>query len=80
VITPAATVLPPSLRANLYPFNSGSGNVSFILAVKLSPGIAICYFSGRVISTATSAVLIKHYGLYPVENGLILPPSSGFKI
>lgn len=80
VITPAATVFPPSLRANLNPYWRGNGKVSFILAVKWSPGIAIYILSGRVISQATSAVRTKHYGLYPVTNGLTLPPSSGFKI
>lgn len=62
VITPPATVLPPSLRAKRNPYEIGRGKVSFILHSKLSPGIAIAIFSGRVISTATSAVLMKHYG------------------
>jgi len=62
-MTPAATVLPPSLTANLYPTTIGSGKCSLRPTVKLSPGIAISTFSGKVTSTAQSAVLIKAYGL-----------------
>jgi len=61
--TPAAMVLPPSLRANLYPIATGRGKFNFNLAIILSPGIPIFYSPGRLISTATSAVLKKIYGL-----------------
>ena len=57
VTTPAATVLPPSLRANLVPLVMVSGKWSLALTFKLSPGLAILTFSGRKISAAVSAVL-----------------------
>jgi len=39
----------------------GIGNSNFIIIDKLSPGFAIFTFSGKVIETAKSAVLMKHY-------------------
>lgn len=57
VTTPAATVLPPSLKANLAPFVIVNGKWSFALTLRLSPGFAILTFSGRKISAAVSAVL-----------------------
>ena len=55
--TPAAMVLPPSLKANLDPFWMVIGKLSLALMVKLSPGLAILTPSGRQISAAVSAVL-----------------------
>lgn len=57
VTRPAATVLPPSLRANLEPLVMVMGKFSLALIVKLSPGLAIFTFYGRQISAAVSAVL-----------------------
>lgn len=57
VTTPAATVFPPSLKANLAPLVIVNGKWSFALTLTLSPGLAILMFSGRKISAAVSAVL-----------------------
>lgn len=57
VTTPAATVLPPSLKANLAPLVIVNGKWSLALTLRLSPGFAILMFSGRKISAAVSAVL-----------------------
>ena len=59
VTTPAAIVFPPSLKANLEPFEIVNGKWSLILTAKLSPGLAIFVFSGNSISAAVSAVLKK---------------------
>ena len=57
VTTPAAIVLPPSLRANLDPLVMVNGKCNFALIEILSLGLAILVFSGSSISTAVSAVL-----------------------
>lgn len=57
VTTPAATVFPPSLKANLAPFTIVNGKFNLALIFKLSPGFAILTPSGRHISAAVSAVL-----------------------
>jgi hypothetical protein len=57
VTTPAATVFPPSLRANLTPLVIVNGKCNLARTFKLSPGLAILTFSGRKISAAVSAVL-----------------------
>jgi len=57
-MTPAAIVLPPSLRANFKPYSTGKGYESLTLISRLSPGIAIFPSSAKITSTATSAVLI----------------------
>ena len=57
VTTPAATVFPPSLKANLHPLVIVNGKWSLALIFKLSPGLAILTDSGKKISTAESAVL-----------------------
>ena len=44
--TPAAIVLPPSLKANLDPLVIVKGKCSLALIDKLSPGLAIFVFSG----------------------------------
>lgn len=57
VTTPAATVFPPYLSANLAPLVMVNGKCNLALTFKLSPGLAILIFSGRKISAAVSAVL-----------------------
>lgn len=57
VTTPAATVFPPSLNANLTPLVIVNGKWSLALTLRLSPGLAILTFSGKKISAAVSAVL-----------------------
>ena len=57
VTTPAATVLPPSLKANLHPLVIVNGKCNFALTFKLSPGLAILTLSGKKISAAVSEVL-----------------------
>jgi len=64
-MTPAAIVLPPSLRANFkpiiikwIPYSTCKGYESLTLISRLSPGIAIFPSSAKITSTATSAVLI----------------------
>lgn len=57
VTTPAAIVLPPSLKANFDPLVMVNGKCSLALIDKLSPGLAILTFSGSSISAAVSAVL-----------------------
>ena len=47
VTTPAAIVFPPSLNANLAPFEIVSGKCNFPLIVTLSPGFAIFVLSGN---------------------------------
>lgn len=47
VTTPAAMVFPPSLNANLDPFEIVNGKWSFPLIVTLSPGLAILVLSGN---------------------------------
>ena len=49
VTTPAAMVLPPSLKANLDPFSMVSGKWSLALMVRLSPGFPNLVPSGRRI-------------------------------
>lgn len=46
VTTPAAIVLPPSLKANLEPLVMVNGKCNLALIDKLSPGLAIFVFSG----------------------------------
>lgn len=55
--TPAAIVLPPSLKANLIPSTTGKGKFNFNLAYTLSPGIPILLSFNKCTVTATSAVL-----------------------
>lgn len=47
--TPAATVFPPSLKANLTPLVIVSGKCNLALTFKLSPGLAILTLSGKKI-------------------------------
>lgn len=47
--TPAAIVLPPSLRANLDPLVMVNGKCNLALIETLSPGLAILVFSGSSI-------------------------------
>lgn len=44
MITPAATVFPPSLKANLTPFEIVNGKCNLARIFKLSPGLAIFTF------------------------------------
>ncbi len=57
VTTPAATVLPPYLKANLQPFVIVKGKCNLALTFKLSPGLAILTLSGKKIYAAVSEVL-----------------------
>ena len=70
VTTPDATVLPPSLTANLRPSSRAIGFCRVILNVALSPGITISTPSSSWISPVTSVVLKKNCGLYPLKNGV----------
>jgi hypothetical protein len=55
-----------------------NGAFSLIISCKLSPGIATLISLGKIRSAATSAVLMKHWGLNPLTNDFLLPPSSSF--
>jgi len=57
LITPAPTVLPPSLMANLKPSSSATGVINDTSKVTLSPGITISTPSGNVTTPVTSVVL-----------------------
>lgn len=57
VTTPAPTVLPPSLIANLSPFSIAIGVISSMLNLALSPGITISTPSSSVMLPVTSVVL-----------------------
>lgn len=57
VTTPAPTVLPPSLTANLSSFSIAIGAISSTCIVILSPGIIISTPSGSVATPVTSVVL-----------------------
>jgi len=57
VTTPAPTVLPPSLIANLTSFSIAIGAISSIVSVTLSPGITISTPSGSSATPVTSVVL-----------------------
>lgn len=57
VTTPAPTVLPPSLMANLSSFSIAIGAINSTLIVKLSPGITISTPSGNCDTPVTSVVL-----------------------
>src|SRR6056297_1825570 len=74
--TPAPTVLPPSLIANLNPSSIAIGVISSTVNVALSPGIHISTPSSNATEPVTSVVLKKNCGLYPSKNGVCLPPSS----
>src|SRR6056297_376014 len=74
--TPAPTVLPPSLIANLTPSSIAIGVISSTVNVALSPGIHISTPSSNATEPVTSVVLKKNCGLYPSKNGVCLPPSS----
>ncbi len=56
--TPAPTVLPPSLTANLCCSSKAIGEINFIFNFTVSPGITISVPAGNVISPVTSVVLI----------------------
>ena len=62
--TPAPTVLPPSLNANLNPSAIGTALVRLTSIFALSPGTTISTLSGKWISPVTSAVRKKNCGLY----------------
>lgn len=47
VTTPAATVLPPYLNANLHPLVIVNGKCNLIFILRLSPGLAILTLSGK---------------------------------
>ena len=55
--TPAPTVLPPSLMANLTSFSIAIGVINSAKIVTLSPGIIISIPSGRFNMPVTSVVL-----------------------
>jgi len=55
--TPAPTVLPPSLIANLSPSSIAIGPISSTSIAMLSPGITISTPSGRLIEPVMSVVL-----------------------
>ena len=57
VTTPAPTVLPPSLMANLNPSSMAIGVISSTSILTLSPGITISTPSGSVTTPVTSVVL-----------------------
>ncbi len=57
VTTPAPTVLPPSLTANLNSFSIAIGAINSISIVTLSPGITISTPSGNFATPVTSVVL-----------------------
>ena len=57
VTTPAPTVLPPSLIANLVSFSKAIGAISLTVISTLSPGITISVPSGRFTVPVTSVVL-----------------------
>lgn len=57
VTTPAPTVLPPSLIANLKPCSIAIGCISSTVALMLSPGITISTPSGNTTIPVTSVVL-----------------------
>ena len=58
VITPAPTVLPPSLIANLNPSSNATGYINSTSISTLSPGITISLPSGNPTTfPVTSAVL-----------------------
>ena len=56
--TPAPTVCPPSLIANLSSFSSATGVISSTSIVTLSPGITISTPAGRLATPVTSVVLM----------------------
>ena len=57
VTTPAPTVLPPSLMANLNSFSIAIGAISSTTTLILSPGITISTPSGKCATPVTSVVL-----------------------
>jgi hypothetical protein len=57
VTTPAPTVLPPSLMANLNSFSRAMGAISSTVMFTLSPGITISTPSGSFTTPVTSVVL-----------------------
>jgi hypothetical protein len=57
VTTPAPTVLPPSLIANLSSFSIAIGAISSTTRLMLSPGIIISTPSGSCTTPVTSVVL-----------------------
>src|SRR3990172_294495 len=57
VTTPAPTVFPPSLTANLTPSSMAIGVISSTSSVTLSPGITISVPPGSVATPVTSVVL-----------------------
>ncbi len=57
VTTPAPTVLPPSLTANLSSFSIAIGTINSTSIVTLSPGITISTPSGSFATPVTSVVL-----------------------
>ena len=57
VIRPWPIVFPESLKANLKPSSTKTGELNLILILILSPGIPIETSSGNLISEATSQVL-----------------------
>ncbi len=58
VITPAPTVLPPSLMAKRVSFSKATGAMSSTVSSTLSPGITISVPSGRWTVPVTSVVLM----------------------
>ena len=60
VITPAPTVRPPSLTANLSPSSMATGSMSFTFILILSPGITISTPWGSSMLPVTSVVLMKN--------------------
>ena len=55
--TPEATVLPPSLIANLNPVSIAIGCINSTVIAMLSPGITISTPSGNAIAPVMSVVL-----------------------
>jgi len=55
--TPAPTVLPPSLIANLTPSSIAIGTISVTTILILSPGITISTLAGNSTDPVTSVVL-----------------------
>jgi len=58
VITPAPTVLPPSLIAKRVSFSKATGAMSSTVSSTLSPGMTISTPSGSLIVPVTSVVLM----------------------
>lgn len=65
--TPAPTVLPPSLRANLRPGSIATGEMSSKVAVMLSPGMTISVPWGSVTEPAGQQRFHRKQGIPEVQ-------------